>query len=396
MDHGLRHADFFQMHRMVPVAQRVTGQRFLQPDDGRDVASHEFVALDAVVRLHFVQPCRTLASPGARIEHRVAAPKPAAIDPHEHHRAVLVGDDLERKGRKGRCGVACHLHLAGFRQPVHDGVEQGLHATVAERRTGEHGHEGTRQHTLADAHAQHVGRRLFASQVGMHRCVVLLDCQLHEPCAMVQRRGQGIGRHVRHAVRLAGIVLVPDERTHADQVDHTAEVAFRADGQLHRHGFHAETLFHHRDHAQEIRAEPVELVDEGDARHAVLVREAPIRLGLWLHACNAVEHDHGTIEHTQRTVHFDVEVDVAGRVDQVDLRCVPADRDGRAADGDAALLLLRLEVHAGRATAHVADAMALAGIEQDAFGGGGLARVDVGNDADVADVSEFRVHDESF
>ena len=34
----------------------------------------------------------------------------------------------------------------------------------------------------------------------------------------------------------------------------------------------------------------------------------------------------------------------------------------------------------GRAVVHFADAMALARVEQDAFGGGGLAGVDVGDD----------------
>ena len=83
-------------------------------------------------------------------------------------------------------------------------------------------------------------------------------------------------------------------------------------------------------------------------------------------------------------------------VDDVDLRAVPMDGDGRTVDRDAAFLFLRVEVHAGRAFVHFAHAMVLARVEQDAFGDRGLASVDVGNDADVAEVSEVRVHDGSF
>lgn len=85
-----------------------------------------------------------------------------------------------------------------------------------------------------------------------------------------------------------------------------------------------------------------------------------------------------------------------GGVDDVDLRALPVHGDGGAVDRDAALLLLRIEVHAGRAVVNLADAVVLARVEQDAFGDRGLARVDVGNDADVAEVSVVRVHGGSF
>src|SRR6202012_1872343 len=115
-------------------------------------------------------------------------------------------------------------------------------------------------------------------------------------------------------------------------------------------------------------------------------------------AGHAVEHDDRAVEHAQRAVDLDVEVDVPGRVDQVDLRAVPVHRDGRAVDGDAALALLRIEGQARVAVVHFADAMVLARVEQDAFGGRGLARVDVRDDADVAQVAEggVRGHGESF
>ena len=77
---------------------------------------------------------------------------------------------------------------------------------------------------------------------------------------------------------------------------------------------------------EEVGAEAVHLVDEAHAGHAVLVGLAPDGLGLGLDAGDAVEHGDGAVEHAQRALDLDGEVDVAGRVDDVDAVVVPACR----------------------------------------------------------------------
>jgi hypothetical protein len=72
-------------------------------------------------------------------------------------------------------------------------------------------------------------------------------------------------------------------------------------------------------HEVEVGAGAVHLVDEADARHAVLVGLAPHGLGLRLDAGDPVEHRDRAVEHAQRALHLDGEVDVAGGVDDVDL-----------------------------------------------------------------------------
>ena len=72
------------------------------------------------------------------------------------------------------------------------------------------------------------------------------------------------------------------------------------------------------DAAVEIGADLVHLVDEHDARHAVLVGLAPHRLRLRLDALVAVEHAYRAVEHAQRALDLDGEVDVAGGVDDVE------------------------------------------------------------------------------
>src|SRR5690606_7839650 len=112
------------------------------------------------------------------------------------------------------------------------------------------------------------------------------------------------------------------------------------------------------------------------------------------HAGDAVEDDDRAVEHPQAAVDFDGEVDVPGRVDQVDLVTLPLGGDGCALDRDPALALLFYVVGGGAALAvlgvvHLDHLVLAAGVVQDAFGGGRLAGVDMGNDADVAVAADF-------
>src|SRR5207247_9237786 len=132
------------------------------------------------------------------------------------------------------------------------------------------------------------------------------------------------------------------------------------------------------------------------ARHAVLVRLAPYRLGLGLDAGDGIEHGYRAVEDAQRALHLDGEVDVAGRVDDVDPAVLPPARRGRRGDGDAALLLLHHPVHDRGALVDLADLVGLAGVVEDPFGRRALARVDVGHDPDVAGSGQWDLADDRY
>src|SRR5690606_14428738 len=66
------------------------------------------------------------------------------------------------------------------------------------------------------------------------------------------------------------------------------------------------------------------------------------------------------------------------------VHALPERGGGRGLDRDATLLLLLHPVHGRGAIMHLTDLVALAGVEQDALGGRGLAGIDVGHDAEVA------------
>ena len=84
-----------------------------------------------------------------------------------------------------------------------------------------------------------------------------------------------------------------------------------------------EAVLDHVDAAVEVGADAVHLVDEAQPRHVVLVGLAPHRLGLRLHAGDRVEHRDRAVEDAQRALDLDREVDVAGRVDDVDPAVAP-------------------------------------------------------------------------
>src|SRR6202044_817046 len=120
--------------------------------------------------------------------------------------------------------------------------------------------------------------------------------------------------------------------------DHAGEVTFRADGKLHdgRHG--VEAVLDHLDGALEVGAEAVHLVHEAKARHGVLVRLPPDRLGLRLDTGAGGGDRDRAVKDAKRSLHLDGEVDVAGCVDQVDPAVAPATGGGGRGDRDAALL----------------------------------------------------------
>ena len=179
-------------------------------------------------------------------------------------------------------------------------------------------------------------------------------------------------------------LVVPDHADHAHEIDDAFELVLGADRQLHGDRPGAEPIDDILEALEEIRADLVHLVAEHDARNAIAVALAPDRLGLRLHALVGVEHADGAVEHAQRAFDLDGEVDVAGRVDDVEPFIVP-ERGGRGrGDGDAALLLLLHPIHGRGALVHLAHLVALAGVIENALGRGRLAGVDVGHDAEVA------------
>ena len=195
-----------------------------------------------------------------------------------------------------------------------------------------------------------------------------------------------LGRDVLFAHVLA-VVAVEVEGAHVDEIDDAVELVLGADRHLHVERVVRELLLQHLRDAPVVAAGAVHLVDEGEARNLVAAHLAVDRDRLRLHAGDRVEHQDGAVEHAQRALDFDGEVDVAGRVDDVDAVLAPLAERGGGLDRDALLTLQIHRVHLGAdavLAAHLVNRVDTAGVIKDALGERGLARVDVGRDADVA------------
>ena len=75
---------------------------------------------------------------------------------------------------------------------------------------------------------------------------------------------------------------------------------------------------------------------------------------------------------------------MAGSVDDVDAVVFPEARGRSRGDGDTTLLFLDHPVHGCATVVNFTDLVVLAGVIEDPLGCGGLARVDMGHDADIA------------
>ena len=137
----------------------------------------------------------------------------------------------------------------------------------------------------------------------------------------------------------------------------------------------------------------VDLVERRDDLEVGVHREEGVGDGLRLHALEGVDEQDRSFARGQAARDLVVEIDVAGRVDQVqfvlDAVELVVDRDRVHADGDAALAF---EVHAVERLGLDVALGDRAGLEQELIGQRALAVIDVRDDAEVADVRGRRRH----
>src|SRR5205085_585317 len=118
-----------------------------------------------------------------------------------------------------------------------------------------------------------------------------------------------------------------------------------------------------------------------------------------LNASYTIENHYSTVEHSQTALNLNGKVDVSGSIYDIEtkflffllpigiseIRLTPEACNSCSCDGDTALSFLLHPVGSGVSLMHLANRVLSSSIEKDALGSGGLASVDVGNDAEVAD-----------
>ena len=362
----------------------------LDPHHGDDIAGRGRVDVFLLVG---VDPQNSadpgaLPLPGVVVEASLG--ERSLVDPHERHLAERLFDQLEGHGDERRIGVGgqgqlgpliavvlgVDLAVERAGQIAVDGVEQRLNSLVAIRRADHHGADLLGDRALADRLVDQIERNLGLFEQELHD-LVGEHRERFEHSLSGSLGGSGhVGRD-RLAAHVFAVFAVKVDRHAVDQVDHALKARLGADRQLERNRRQAELALELLDHVGGVGTGSVHLVDERDARNRVALHLAIDRDRLRLNARHGAEHEHRAVEHAQRPLDFDGEINVPRRVDDVDLRIIPADgRRGRG-DRDPSLALELHVVHHRAFTLHLLDDVGAAGVIQDPLGQRRLARVDV-------------------
>ena len=180
-------------------------------------------------------------------------------------------------------------------------------------------------------------------------------------------------------------IRAPVIRFHVHQINDPSKMLFTTEGKLDGKGGGREPRAHLLEGPLRIYADAVHLVDEHDPRNPVLVRLPPNRLGLGLDSTDSAQEHHRPVQDPQRPLDFGREINVSGRVDDVDSMVVPVTGGGGRGDRYATFLLLSHPIHDGRTLVDLAYLVGDAGVVEDTLRRGRLPGVDVGHDADVPD-----------
>ena len=126
----------------------------------------------------------------------------------------------------------------------------------------------------------------------------------------------------------------------------------------------------------------VDLVERSDDLEIVFHGQVAVGQGLGLDALGSVDDEHHTLARRQAAADLVAEVDVAGRVDEVQRVALPVDAHVLGLDGDAALAL---QIHRVEVLRPHVTGINSVGELQYAVAERALAVIDVGNDREVAD-----------
>ena len=112
--------------------------------------------------------------------------------------------------------------------------------------------------------------------------------------------------------------IVIDIGFHFEQVDNAFELIFLADRQLDRNCVLTQTGLDHIDGIVEVCAHDIHFVNECHTRDVVLVSLSPNIFRLWLNAAFCTENTYSSVEHSQRTLYFNCEINMSRSINDID------------------------------------------------------------------------------
>ena len=325
----------------------------------------------------------------AGVDERLVGPDRALEDAEEVDPArERIGDRLEDEG--GRVGALDVRDRARLRRRGHaldDQVEQRVRAEVLRRDAAGDREDLAARDGVLERVRDLLDAELLALEVLLHQRLVGLDDLVEQLLAVLLDES---GQLVRDRARLR-LLLALGARVgaHVEDVDDAGQLVLGADRQLDGDAARRELLLHLAERAEEVGALPVEHVDEEDARDPELVGALPDARRPDLDAHDAAEDEQRPLDDPERAARLALEARVAGDVDEVQLPALPLRVRERERDRHLPLLLVVVPVGDRRARVDRAEAVRLAGLEEQRLDERGLARAAVADDGDVADLARL-------
>ena len=384
---------------MFRRAERVAGVRVLELHHRADVAGAERGDVFAALAVEQENLADAFGDLAVAVEQIRAAAELAGIDAEEGqlaevrlaHRLENVGDRFAAiegdfgfvaTGVKGGDIFAVHRRRAVFG----DEIQEARDADVFFRRGAEERDEQFLLHRRMDAGAEFLLRQAALLKIFAHQAVVgfgdvLDEFAMQRLDLFAEFAGGGFLGVFAGAVGGVG----------DDLVAQNVERAVEAGAGVHRHAqwknVPAEMFLRGFQDGVEIRVFLVRAVDDDHFWDAVIMRVIPDAVGAHAEAVVRVNHHQREIADAQRAQAFADEVEVAGRVNDVEFFARPFQVQQRGGDGDLPLLLADVVIGDGRAVGDPAQAADDAGAAEHGFGQHGFAAGGVADDGEVADFS---------
>src|SRR5208282_4236064 len=246
-NYGNRKRDGFEGDGMGFITNRVARADIFQTDCGADIARQNLADIFAFVGVHLEQASNALGSSPSRAKHGVARLNLAGINTNESQLAhERISHDLESQRRKrlvirrlpgNHCTVVriCAFHFAGIErrgQIINYSIKQRLHAFVLE--SGAHNY--WKQFQINGRLAQRRPQFLRGDSLALQELVQDFIVVFSDSFDQLGVKGFGFFLELRRnrasrIFRTDGVIL-PDDRLHFDEVNHTFEFIFLANGNL--------------------------------------------------------------------------------------------------------------------------------------------------------------------
>ena len=323
------------------------------------------------------------------------------LEGHHHQRRLRIG--VEPDGfllAPGFLFCGGLLALQGGWQVAGDRIEQGLNPLVFERRPHIDGNEGKGLNTLFHTAVHLLLSQLLPLQIFFHGFIVKFGDLV-----------QHLGPHLLHFIfQLRRTLFNPDVFPivpikvvclAVDQIHYSPKILLFPYGYLHENRIVSQFFDQGIPPLVGIGPHPIHFVEKSQARHPIAFHLAIHRDGLGLNSRHGTEDQNGSVQNPQGTLHLHRKVHVAGSIDDIDPTVladpgsmgnslpsdtVPKNGGGGGGDGDSLFLLQLHVIHFGTVSASpdILNLVDFVAVKKHPLGEGGLARIDVGGNADIA------------